>query len=152
MNSFTNDVLHIEDVVVYLRNTRTGSSTTRKCKYIGQITGFTDVKVKIHQLSKADQFVTPEECKDYGEVVICPEDVVHIIISKYEEDYYLKMLRKLTDIIDKMNKDIKLLLGKWFSALEDEGVNPWTNEDCVIMAKRNWYTKEDYEDYLSTIK
>ena len=83
-STFTKDPLYEDDIVVFLKNERTGSSTVRKCKFIGQITGFTDTKVKIHQLSKADQFVTPDECVDYGEVSVYPDDVVHVIISKHE--------------------------------------------------------------------
>ena len=82
MVSFTKDPLHIDDVVVYLQNKRTGSSTVRKCKFIGQIIGFTDKKVKVRQLSKEDQFVTPDECVDYGETTVFPDDIVHIIISR----------------------------------------------------------------------
>ena len=74
--SFIKDPLHIDDVVVYLKNTRTGSSTIRKCVFVGQITGFTKSKVKIMQLSKEDQWVYPEECHPYGEVSVCPEDVI----------------------------------------------------------------------------
>jgi hypothetical protein len=74
--SFIKDPLHIDDVVVYLKNTRTGSSTIRKCVFVGQITGFTKSKVKIMQLSKEDQWVYPEECYPYGEVTVHPEDVI----------------------------------------------------------------------------
>ena len=83
-STFTKEPLHIDDVVVYLKNERTGSSTIRKCKFIGQVVGFTNTKVKIKQLSKADQYATPEECKDYGETTVYPDDVVHIIISKHK--------------------------------------------------------------------
>lgn len=74
--SFIKDPLYIEDIVVYLKNTRTGSSTIRKCVFVGQITGFTKSKVKIMQLSKEDQWVYPEEAYPYGEVTVCPEDVI----------------------------------------------------------------------------
>ena len=74
--SFIKDPLHIDDIVVYLKNTRTGSSTIRKCVFVGQITGFTKSKVKIMQLSKEDQWVYPEECYPYGEVSVYPEDVI----------------------------------------------------------------------------
>lgn len=82
-STFTKDPLHIGDIVVYLKNERTGSSTTRKCKFIGCIIDFDKTRVKIKQLSKADQFVTPEEIQDYGEVMVYPHEIVHIIISKY---------------------------------------------------------------------
>lgn len=150
-NSFTWEPLHTDDIVVYLKNERTGSSTIRKCKFIGQIVDFTDTKVKIRRLSPPDKFVTPEECKDFGVDTVYPDDVVYIIISKYQEDSTTKMLGELNNIIEKQNKDIKLLLGKWFSALEDEGADPWVEKDCMAMANKYWYTKEDYKKYLSTI-
>lgn len=151
MVAFTKETLHINDIVVYLKNERTGSSTIRKCKFIGQIIDFTDTKVKVTRLSPPDTFVTPEECKDYGIDTVYPDEIMHIIISEYQEEDHTKMLRELTDIIDDRNNDIKLLLGKWFSALEDEGTDPWTNEDCMMMAKKYWYAKEDYKKYLNTI-
>lgn len=82
-STFTLDPLHVDDVVVYLKNERTGSSTIRKCKFIGQVTGFTDTKVKIQRFSQPDIFVTPEECKDYGIDTVYPDDVVHVIISRH---------------------------------------------------------------------
>ena len=82
-STFTLEPLHIDDIVVYLKNERTGSSTTRKCKFIGQVIDFTDTRVKINRLSKPDKFVTPEECKDFGIDTIYPNDVVHIIISRH---------------------------------------------------------------------
>lgn len=150
-SSFTWEPLHEDDIVVYLKNERTGSSTIRKCKFIGQIVDFTDTKVKIRRLSPPDKFVTPEECKDFGVDTVYPDDVVYIIISKYQEDSTTKILGELNNIIEKQNKDIKLLLGKWFSALEDEGADPWVDKDCVAMANKYWYTEEDYKKYLSTI-
>ena len=83
IRSFTREILNIDDVVVYLKNERTGSSTIRKCKFIGQIIGFANTKVKIRRLSPPDIFVTPEETQDYGEVSVSPDDVVGIIISKH---------------------------------------------------------------------
>ena len=88
-STFTKEPLYIDDIVVYLRNERTGSSTIRKCKFIGQVTGFTNTKVNIRQLSKADQFVTPEECADYGEVSIYSKDIVHVLISRHQLDNWL---------------------------------------------------------------
>ena len=81
-STFALEPLHIDDVVVYLKNERTGSSTIRKCKFIGQIVGFTDIKVKIARISPPDTFVTPEECKDYGIDTVYPDEIVHIIISQ----------------------------------------------------------------------
>ena len=150
-STFTREPLHIDDVVVYLKNERTGSSTIRKCKFIGQIIGFTKTKVEIRRLSQPDTFVTPDECKDLGVDTIYPDDVVYIIISKYQQDDHARTLKALNDIVDKNNKDIKLLIGKWFSALEDEGMNPWTNKECVEIANKHWYTEEDYKKYLSMI-
>lgn len=151
MYTFTNELLHIDDVVVYLKNEETGSSTIRKCKFIGQIIGFTNKKVKINRLSPPDKFIAPEECKDYGIDSIYPDDVVYVIISKYQEDDYTNMLRELNNIIDNQKKDIKMLIGSWFSALEDECVNPWVRNDCMEIANKYWYTEEDYKKYLSTI-
>jgi hypothetical protein len=76
MQSFIKDNIHERDIVVYLRNTRTGSSTVRKCKFIGLVTGFTKSKVKIMQLSKEDQWVYPDEINLYGEVEVYPDDVI----------------------------------------------------------------------------
>lgn len=52
---------------------------------------------------------------------------------------------------DEMVKDIKKLIGYWFSTLEDEGCEPWNNEECINMARKYGYTLKDYENYLSTI-
>ena len=77
MKGFTGEILNIDDIVVYLNN---------GCKFIGQIVGFVDTKVKIRRLSPPDVFVTPEETQDYGEVSASPDDVVSIILSKYDRD------------------------------------------------------------------
>jgi hypothetical protein len=82
MNSFTLDLLYEDDIVVYLYKT----ISSGQYKFIGQIVGFTDDKVIIRQLSRANQFVTPEECVDYGEVSVDPSDVVHVIISRHKLD------------------------------------------------------------------
>ena len=105
--TFTKEPLHIDDIVVYLKNEITGRNTTRKYKFIGQVVGFTSATVKIRQLSDADKFVTPEECKDYGEVSVYPKDVVYIIVSKYQEDSHTRTLNGLLDIIDKYEDELK---------------------------------------------
>ena len=57
----------------------------------------------------------------------------------------------LKNINRELEEDIKKLIGYWFSALEDEGCEPWENEECINMARKYGYTREDYEKYLSTI-
>lgn len=76
IRSFTRQSLNIDDIVVYLKD---------GCKFIGQIVGFVDTKVKIRRLSPPNTFVTPEETQDYGEVGVSPDDVVDIIISRQKE-------------------------------------------------------------------
>lgn len=149
--TFTKEPLYIDDIVVYLKNERTGSSTIRKCKFIGQVVDFTETRVKIRQFSKADQFVTPEECKDYGEVLVYPHEIVHIIISKYQEDGHTRTLKALGEIINEKSEDIYQLISRWFSALEDEGVNPWMNKECIDVANKHYYTETDYKKYLNTL-
>lgn len=97
-SSFTQEPLHIDDIVVYLKNERTGSSTIRKCKFIGCISGFTDTKVKITRLSPPDTFVTPEECKDFGIDTVYLDDVMHVIISRYQLDHSLVLPQTIGDI------------------------------------------------------
>ena len=73
IRSFTWEPLNIDDIVVYLKD---------GCKFIGQIVGFIDTKVKIRRLSPPNTFVTPDKTQDYGEVSVNPDDVVDIIISR----------------------------------------------------------------------
>ena len=150
-STFTKEPLHIDDVVVYLKNERTGSSTIRKCKFIGQVTGFTNTKVEIKRLSPPDTFVTPDEIQDFGTDTIYSDDVVYVIISKYQEDSHIRTLKALNEVVYKQDKDIKMLIGKWFVALEDEGVNPWMNEECMEIANKHYYTEVDYKSYLRTL-
>lgn len=98
MDTFTKEPLHIDDIVVYLKNERTGSSTIKKCKFIGQIINFTSAKVKIERLSPPDQFVAPEECKDFGVDTVYPDDIVHIVISRYQLDNWLALPHTIDDI------------------------------------------------------
>lgn len=106
-NTFTKEPLHIDDVVVYLKNERTGSSTVRKCKFLGQITGFTKTKVEIHRFSPPDTFVTPDEIQDLGTDTVYPDDVVYIIISKYQEDSHTRTLKDLNEIVDKYKTELE---------------------------------------------
>ena len=75
IRSFTRKLLNIDDIVVYLKD---------GYKFIGQIVGFVDTKVKIRRLSPPNTFLTREETQDYGEVSVSPDDVVDIIISRYD--------------------------------------------------------------------
>ena len=75
IRSFTWQPLNIDDIVVYLKD---------GCKFIGQIVGFIDTKIKIRRLSPPNTFVTPDKTQDYGEVDVSPDDVVDIIISRYD--------------------------------------------------------------------
>lgn len=50
-----------------------------------------------------------------------------------------------------MKQDIKKIIGYWFSALEDEGTEPWECDECIQMANKYEYTREDYKKYLNTI-
>lgn len=150
-STFIREPLYIDDIVVYLKNERTGSSTIRKCKFLGQVAGFTKTKVEIHRLSPPDTFVTPDEIQDLGTDIIYPDDVVYIIISKYQEDSHTRTLKALNEIVDRQSKDIYQLIGKWFSALEDDGINPWMNEECINVANKHYYTETDYKSYLRTL-
>ena len=107
MYTFTKEPLHIDDVVVYLKNERTGSSTIRKCKFIGQVTGFTNTKVEIKRLSPPDTFVTPDEIQDLGVDTVCPDDVVYIVISKYQEDSHTRTLKGLNEVVDKYRTELE---------------------------------------------
>lgn len=98
METFTKETLHIDDVVVYLKNERTGSSTIRKCKFIGHIVDFTKTKVEIKRLSPPDTFVTTEECGDYGVDTVRPDEVIHIIISRHQLDNWLCLPHTIGDI------------------------------------------------------
>lgn len=73
IRSFAWQPLNIDDIVVYLKD---------GYKFIGQIIGFANTKVKIRRLSPPNTFVTPDKTQDYGEVNVSPDDVVGMIISK----------------------------------------------------------------------
>ena len=106
-NTFTKELLHIDDVVVYLKNERTGSSTIRKCKFIGQVVGFKKTKVEIRRFSPPDTFVSPDQLQDLGIDTVCPDDVVYIIISKYLDDYYTRVLKQMNELNDKYKTELE---------------------------------------------
>ena len=122
MVSFTKDLLYVDDIVVYLKNERTGSSTIRKCKFIGQVLEFTDTKVKIGRLSPPDMFVTPEECKDYGIDTVYQDDIVHVIISRHQLDNCLCLPHTIGDVTFYDKKE----LIEWVE--EQQAINKERNE------------------------
>ena len=99
MRSFTRQPLNIDDIVVYLNN---------GYKFIGQIVGFVDTKVKIRRLSPPNTFVTPEETQDYGEVSINPDDVVGIIISRYDVSM-AETLAQANNLIRKYEAELDIM-------------------------------------------
>ena len=100
IKSFAWQILNIDDIVVYLKD---------GCKFIGQITEFIDTKVKIRRLSPpntlSNTFITPEGTQDYGEVSVNPDDVVDIIISRYDKDM-LAHIHNLEAELDVMRRFI----------------------------------------------
>lgn len=125
-STFTKEPLHTDDIVVYLKNERTGSSTIRKCKFVGQVVGFDKTRVNIRQFSKADQFVTPEEMQDYGEVLVYPHEVVNIVLSKYDRDM-TKTLAQVNEVVDKYKTELEFTREFVRShGLEFELVSAWS--------------------------
>lgn len=72
---FIGEELNIGDYVIYLKNTRTGSSTIRKCKYVGVIVGFTEKSVRIAPMSRPDRFEFYGGIED-KDVLIDSSDIV----------------------------------------------------------------------------
>ena len=99
IRSFTWEPLNIDDIVVYLKD---------GCKFIGQIVGFIDTKVKIRRLSPPNTFVTPDKTQDYGKVNVSPDDVVDIIISKYDRDM-AKTLAQANNLIRKYETKLEAM-------------------------------------------
>ena len=95
IRSFTWQILNTDDIVVYLKD---------GCKFIGQIIGL-DTKVKIRRLSPPNTFVTPDKTQDYGEVSVNPDDVVSVIISRYDKDM-LAQIYNLEAELDVMRRFI----------------------------------------------
>lgn len=50
-------------------------------------------------------------------------------------------------------EDIERLIGSWFCALEDEGLDPWDEDstNTQYFIRKYEYTKEDYTRFLSKI-
>ena len=93
IRSFAWQPLNIDDIVVYLKD---------GCKFIGQIVGFADTKVKIRRLSPPNVFVTPDKTQDYGEVSVNLDDVMDIIISRYDKDMMTKAFAQINNPVYKL--------------------------------------------------
>ena len=52
---------------------------------------------------------------------------------------------------DRMLEDIKTIIGYWFCALEDEGVDPQEDPNCMEFAEKYGFTKDDYDNFLRNI-
>lgn len=74
---FIGEKLSVNDYVVYLKNTRTGSSTIKKCKYIGVIVDFTKNNVKIRALSRPDRYEIDWKNKNES-VLVEAKDIIMI--------------------------------------------------------------------------
>ena len=96
IRSFTWQILNIDDIVVYLKD---------GCKFIGQITGL-DTKVKIRRLSPpntlSNTFITPDGIQDYGEVSVSLDDVMGMIISKYNKNMMTKAFAQINNPVYKL--------------------------------------------------
>ena len=99
IRGFAWQILNIDDIVVYLKD---------GCKFIGQIVGFVNTKVKVCRLSPPNTFVTPEETQDYGEVNVSPDDVVDIIISRYDVSM-AKTLAQANNLIRKYEAELEAM-------------------------------------------
>ena len=99
IRGFAWQIFNIDDVVVYLKD---------GCKFIGQIVGFVNTKVKVCRLSPPNTFVTPEETQDYGEVNVSPDDVVDIIISRYDVSM-AKTLAQANNLIRKYEAELEAM-------------------------------------------
>ena len=55
-----------------------------------------------------DVFVTPEETQDYGEVSVSPDDVVGMIISKYDRDM-AERLAQANNLIRKYKAELEAM-------------------------------------------
>ena len=99
IRGFAWQILNIDDVVVYLKD---------GCKFIGQIVGFVNTKVKVCRLSPPNTFVAPEETQDYGEVNVSPDDVVDIIISRYDVSM-AKTLAQANNLIRKYEAELEAM-------------------------------------------
>ena len=99
IRSFAWQILNTDDIVVYLKD---------GYKFIGEIIGFVDTKVKIRRLSPPNTFVTPNKTQDYGEVSVSPDDVVDIIISRYDRDM-AERLAQANNLIRKYEAELEAM-------------------------------------------
>lgn len=71
-------------------------------------------------------------------------------VSYFEDGHFVDQYR-FEPYEPHEHSEMKMFISKWFSALEDKGVNPWERDDCVIVANKLRYTEEDYKLHLNTI-
>lgn len=81
--------------------------------------------------------------KTMSKPTYCWRDVVYEIDRWYEEF--------CEEETEEMLKDIHILIGNWFFALEDECCYPWDISKCISMAKKYNYNMKDYKEFLKTI-
>lgn len=71
MKDFLNNEININDEVIYLKRLMTGSSSTRKIMFKGNVLGFKGQKVKIERLYTNEWEIKTKEIDE-----IFPKDIV----------------------------------------------------------------------------
>lgn len=100
----------------------------------------------------ADMGAIREHFKDKNSVWFSDGDDGLISILSADIERLMEALKLLSMLYEnRYEKDIKFLIGSWFSALEDDGIDPWNVEECVEITNKYQYTREDYGKYLNTI-
>lgn len=81
-----------------MNNTQRLKFLNRVLQILGDYGSYELSKVEITRLSPPDTFVTPEECKDFGIDTVYLDDVMHVIISRYQLDHSLVLPQTIGDI------------------------------------------------------
>lgn len=91
----------------------------------------------------------------FGDLPVVQLEHATDYLNRYEDldDMSVLLFGKSLDELkfEEIKNDIRVLISRWFAALEDEGVNPWRDEECVAMANKYQYTTQDYQDFLRTL-
>lgn len=91
----------------------------------------------------------------FGDLPVVQLEHITDYLNRYKDLNDMSVLLFGKDLderkFEEIRNDIRLLLSKWFSALEDDGCNPWENKVCVEFANKYQYTLKDYQDYLRTL-